>query len=177
MVGTPSSHGLLQDLTGKKTHQSHNHTHLPLHRPKGLQRRTEDLVIFFISSLPLSLKTPPQPGGGKRGERRAAVPQLPPCDRGTACEPRYPTAQPTQATATRNLHWHRPLFSNLYSQEVESPKCNKRHNSFPWTLIALLNTDLNKVFCLYAKTPYFCFSLRQLCLGEPLFVLAQPNAH
>lgn len=42
------------------------------------------------------------------------------------------------------------LFSNLYSQEAESPKQSKKYNSLPWTLTALLNMDLNKVFYLYA---------------------------
>lgn len=49
------------------------------------------------------------------------------------------------------------LFSNLYSQEAESPKQGKKYNSFPWTLTALLNMDLNKVFYLYAKMSFFFF--------------------
>lgn len=163
VVTSPPSHDLLQDLTRKKPHCHAGSCHHFGQRDFRGELKFNDFLFLALCHYPLKHLYNMEVGSEEREKLQSKWHSWPPCL--TEVVWKSPLSN-NSIPAGSCKSPHRPrsplisisispcLFSNLYSQEAESPKQGKKYNSYPWTLTALLNMDLNKVFYLYAKTPY-----------------------
>lgn len=163
VVTSPPSHDLLQDLTRKKPHCHAGSCHHFSQRDFRGEVKFNDFLFLAPCHYPLKHLYSMEVGSEEREKLQSKWHSWPPCltevvwksplsnnsiPAGSCKSPDRPRSPLISISISPCL------FSNLYSQEAESPKQGKKYNSYPWTLTALLNMDLSKVFYLYAKTPY-----------------------